>query len=78
MSLQWHSPPQACVAAWVHDVCGIVQAPSECQSFLDTNSCQIQEAARMLHATLEAELWQLGIISTGQRGVASLKGTRRG
>jgi hypothetical protein len=72
MSLQWHSPPQACVAAWVHDVCGIVPAPSECQSFLDTNSCQIQEAARMLHATLEAELWQRGIMSTGQRGVAAL------
>jgi hypothetical protein len=72
MSLQWHSPPQVCVAAWVRDVCGIVPAPSECQYFLDTNSCQIQEAARMLHATLEAELWKRGIMSTEQRGVAAL------
>jgi hypothetical protein len=72
MSLQGHSPPQACVAAWVRDVCGIVPAPSECQYFLDTNSCQIQEAARMLHATLEAELWQRGIMSTEQRAVAAL------
>jgi hypothetical protein len=72
MSLQWHSPPQVCVAAWVRDVCGIVPAPSECQYFLDTNSCQIQEAARMLHATLEAELWQRGIMSTEQRAVAAL------
>ena len=71
MSLQWHSPQQACVAAWVHDVCGIAPAPSECQSVLDTYSCQM-EAARMLHATLEAELWQRGIMSTEQRGVAAL------
>jgi hypothetical protein len=56
----------------VHDVCGIVPAPSECRSFLDTNSGQIQGAARMLHATLEAELWQRGIMSTEQRGVAAL------
>ena len=59
------------VAAWVHEVCGIVPAPSECQSVLDTNSCEI-EAARMLHATIEAELWQLGIMSAGQRWVAAL------
>ena len=71
MSLQWHSPPQARVAAWVHDVCGIVPAPSECRSVLDTNSCEM-EAAKALLAMYEAELWQLGIMSQAQRRVAAL------
>ena len=77
---------QTRVAAWVHDARGIVTAPSECQSALDTNSCKI-EAARMLHAgrvTRRSRChrggalrrvsgsWSLGIVSAsaGQRGVA--------
>ena len=30
------------------------------------------KAARMLHAAFEAELWQLGVMPAGQRGVAAL------
>ena len=71
MSLQWHSPPQARVAAWVHNACGIIPAPSECPSVLDTNSCET-EAAKTLLAMYEAELWRLGIMSQAQRRVAAL------
>jgi hypothetical protein len=77
---------QTRVAAWVHDACGILTAPSECQSALDTNSCKI-EAARMLHAAVEMSQrrssppggvrrvsgsWSLGVVSAsaGQIGVA--------
>ena len=51
---------QTRVAAWVHDACGIVTAPSECQSALDTNSCKIEaatwDATRGGRGVTEAEL----------------------
>ena len=71
MSLQWHSPPQTRVAAWVQASCGIAPAPSECQSVLNANPCEM-EAARTLLAMFESELWQLGIRSPAQRGIAAL------
>ena len=71
MSLQWHSPPQTRVAAWVHDVCGIVPAPRECRFVLNNNSDEM-EAGKALLAMYEAELWQLGVMSQAQRRVAAL------
>ena len=76
---------QTRVAAWtVHDACGIVTAPSECQSALDTNSrvqdrgCHLGCYTRRSRCHRGGALrrvsgsWSLGIVSAsaGQRGVA--------
>jgi hypothetical protein len=82
---------QTRVAAWtVHDACGIVTAPSECQSALDTNSCKVEAATEDATSTrgnrrrsrtrgvTEAELSAESVVPSWSLGIVSASAGQRG